>query len=83
MNEMNYSELLRALSKEYCQGYVNFEGYRERRKPILDGIDFEYNGAQGSVDLINDSEQLPSSEDDEGTLFGKVFKLFKQDNEPE
>ena len=82
MSEPNYSALLRALSKEYCQGYISFGDYRERRKSILVDIDFEYNGVQEIIGVDDDGEQS-SSADEEESLLGKVISLFKHDNESE
>lgn len=81
MSEANYSELLRALSKEYCQGYIELGDYRARRKTILDSIDFDYNGVQESTEVVGSNEQHLSSEEDVESLFGKVLSIFKQDNE--
>lgn len=46
MNEANYSELLRNLSREYFNRIVSFDSYRIKRKQLLDLVDQGYNGAQ-------------------------------------
>jgi hypothetical protein len=83
MNKKNYSEMLRALTKEFYHSHISFEEYRERRKGILDAIDFEYNGAQESSRSSSGDEQHISSHDAETSVFSTTLNLFRRDGESE
>lgn len=83
MSESNFSESLRSLVREYCQGHVEFADYRQRRKIILDELELEYNGVQESVVTYDKIDESPADETNEGTLLGKVLNLFKQDVDPD
>jgi hypothetical protein len=68
MNEANYSELLRNLSREYFNRIVSFDSYRMKRKQLLDLVDQGYNGAQ----ILQASENY--SETDTQPDFRKASK---------
>ena len=70
MNENNYSGMLRTLSKEYYQGHISFDEYREKRKSILDEIDAEYNGWQ-------ELPELDVQEEKDSSFLNKALGLFK------